>query len=82
MPYIDKLGNKHISLYDICGEDHYIYAKLEKDGEVRVIVENEDEEEVYHEKSHIYAWDSLVSFAKMVLSQDEKIQKELLENDQ
>lgn len=77
MPYIDDMGYKHISLYDICGEDHYVYAKLHKDGDVSVIVENEDEKEVYHEKGHIYAWDSLVSFAKMVLKQDEQIHKEL-----
>ena len=80
MPYIDPMGYKHISLYDICGENHYVFAKLETDGDVTIRVENEESEEVYREKSHIFAWDSLVSFAKMVISQDEKIQKEL-END-
>ena len=77
MTYIDDWGYKNLSLYEICGEDHYIQAKLHKDGQVEVIVENEDEIEVYNEKSHIYAWDSLVSFAKMILQQNERIQKEL-----
>lgn len=77
MPYIDECGYKHISLYDICGEDHYVFANLEQDGEVTVTVLNDNDDEVYHEKSHICAWDSLVSFAKMVLDQDRKIQKQL-----
>lgn len=67
-----------LRLYEIMGEDHYIRAHLQKGGEVIVEVLNEDSQEVYKEKSHIYAWDSLVSFAKMVLKQDEKIQKELV----
>lgn len=73
----NQINQNPISLYDLCGEDHYIFANLEKDGEVSVIVENEEQKEVYHEKSHFFAWDSLVSFAKMVLQQDEKIQKGL-----
>jgi len=71
---------KKLTLYDIMGEGHYILANLEKDGDINVSVLNEDDQEVYHEKSHQFAWESLVSFAKMVISQDEKIQKELAKN--
>jgi hypothetical protein len=81
MRAVNELTTKHISLYDICGEDHYVFARAEKDGDVTIIVENEDQHQVYRETGHIYAWDSLVSFARMVLSQDAKIQK-VLEKDE
>ena len=68
---------KDLTFHDLCGQDHVIFARLEKDNEVTMEVWDEMEEVVYKEKSHIYAWDSLVSFAKMVLQQDEQIQKEL-----
>jgi len=70
---------KELTLYDIMGEDHYVLANLESDKWVTVKVLNEYDEEVYHVKSHLAAWDSLVSFAKMVLDQDKKIQKGLNE---
>lgn len=69
---------KELTLYEIMGEDHYIVAGAEKDGQqVRTIVMNEKDDIVFTEVSHRLAWDSLVSFARMVISQDEKIQKEL-----
>lgn len=77
MTSFNPINPYELSFYDICGEDHYIFARLTGIKEVTVVVENESLEEVYHESSHIYAWDSLVSFAKMVLQQNEKIQKEL-----
>lgn len=66
-----------LTLYDICGDMHYIDAKLEDDGRVTVRVENGDLNVAYEETSHIYAWDSLVSFARMVIKQDKRIQMEL-----
>lgn len=59
------------------GEDHYIVADVEKDGQVRTMVMNESDDIVFTEVSHRFAWESLVSFAKMVISQDEQVQKEL-----
>ncbi len=72
---------KDLTLYELCGEDFFIFAKLNPDNEVTVMVENYDEEVVYNEKSNIAAWESLVAFSKMVLRQNEKILKELEEND-
>ena len=71
------LSTTQISLYDICGDEHYIHANLQKDGDIAIEVQNFDGDQVFKETGHIYAWDSLVAFAKMVLSQDEKIQTEL-----
>lgn len=72
---------KALTLYEICGEDHGIFARLEKDNEITVEVWNDNDEIVYKEKSHQYAWDALVSFAKMVLTQDVMIQKEIEANE-
>lgn len=65
-----------LTLYDISAEDHYIFARLENDKDVTVEVWNDNEEVVYKEKSHHFAWDSLVAFARMVLDQDEQLNKE------
>lgn len=73
-----------LELYDIMATDHLLYAKLEKTGEITMIVVNEENNErVYKETSHEAAWDSLVYFAKQVISADENMQllKESLEND-
>jgi hypothetical protein len=67
---------KDLTLYQICADDHYIFACLEKDKDVTVEVWNDNEEIVYKEKSHHFAWDSLVAFARMVLDQDKKIQED------
>ncbi len=69
---------KELTLYDIMGSDHYMVANVETDGQVRAIVIDVNDEVVFNETSHPFAWDSLVSFARMVLNQDEKIQKELV----
>jgi|HubBroStandDraft_2_1064218.scaffolds.fasta_scaffold26968_2 hypothetical protein len=71
----------NLSFYDLGGEDHYIFAELCGTREVAVTVENENGQQVYYEKSHIYAWESLVCFAKMILSQNDKIQKKLAQID-
>ncbi len=66
-----------LRFYDLGAEDHYVIARLQNDNEITVTVQNDDEEIVYQEKSNAHAWDSIVSFAKMVLEQDKFIQKEL-----
>lgn len=66
-----------LTLYEICGEDHSIFSNLEQDNEITVEVWNETHDVVYKEKSNQHAWDSLVCFAKMILAQDKKIQKEI-----
>lgn len=68
---------KELTLYDIMGSDHYVVADVEKDGQIRTMVIDENDDVVYNESSHKFAWESLVSFARMVISQDEQIQKEL-----
>lgn len=69
---------KELTLYEIMGQDHYIIAKAEN-GEVNTKVFDENDETVFNETSHRFAWESLVSFAKMVLSQDVSVQKQLAE---
>ncbi len=66
-----------LRLYDICAEDHYIVAGVQQDKEIMVQVINEEDDVVYQEKSNSGAWDSLVSFAKMVLEQDKFVQQKL-----
>jgi len=67
---------KELTLYDIMGEGHYIVADRE-DGQIRTCVIDENDEVVFEELSHRFAWDSLVSFARMVIREDEKIQEDL-----
>jgi hypothetical protein len=65
-----------LTLYELMGEDHEIYATLTKEGQVTVVVCNE-ERKVYRETSNIAAWYALVDFAKQVLYVDRHIQNEL-----
>lgn len=58
-------------------EDHYVLARKAPNNLLAIEVLNENDEVVFETKSHRYAWESLVSFAKMVLEQDEVVQKEL-----
>lgn len=65
-----------LTVYDLMGNDHYVFAKREKDNEITVEILDENDNTVYCEKGHEYAWEALVSFAKMVLTQNEVLQKE------
>ncbi len=66
-----------LTLYDLMAEDMIIWAKLVDKNHVSVKVENEQDEIVYEESSHIAAWESLVYLAKQIISVDERIQSEL-----
>jgi nitroimidazol reductase NimA-like FMN-containing flavoprotein (pyridoxamine 5'-phosphate oxidase superfamily) len=66
---------KDVTLYSLCGEDHYVFARMNDDGEVTVEVQDENDNVVYQEKSNRAAWESLVSFAKMVIRQDGGLDK-------
>lgn len=66
---------KELTLYDICGDDHAIFARMTTEGEIEVEVWDQKEDVVYKEISHKHAWDSLVYFAKMVIQQDEFLNK-------
>jgi hypothetical protein len=63
-----------LSLYDIMAEDLIIYAKRIKGG-IETRVTDENDVEVYREESHQAAWDSLVYFAKQVLAEDARMNK-------
>ena len=65
-----------LELYDLMAEDHEIFCKKQSNGEIHVLVINEDEGVVYEESSHLAAWDSLVYFAKQVISEHERMEKE------
>jgi hypothetical protein len=69
---------KKLTLYEIMGDDHSIFARV-KNGEVQTEVWNELEEVVFDETSNVHAWNGLVSFARMILKQDERIQKDLFD---
>ncbi len=66
-----------LTLYELMGEDMTIWASLEDKTHVKVRVQDENNQDVYAQVSHIYAWESLVSFAKQVLACDERLQKDL-----
>jgi len=73
------MKENELTLYDIMGQDMCIIAKLDGPTSVSVEVLDEDDGQVYCDKSHIYAWDSLVLFARQVIHADERIQRELEE---
>lgn len=58
----------NLTLYEIMGEDMTLWAKLVNKKEVLVQVKDELDRTVFEESSHIYAWESLVSFAKQIIS--------------
>ncbi len=65
-----------LELYDIMAEEHMIWAKRLPNGEINVRVENENNEEVYNETGHRAAWDELVYFARQILKENERLEKE------
>ena len=70
-----KMGD--ITLYDLCAEDHRLSARLRGNKLINIKIENEDGEVILQDDEHLYAWESLVYFAKQVLYYDKKIQKDL-----
>lgn len=66
-----------LTVYDLLGEDHELWAKSIEPKMVQMVIRNESNEVVYFENSHIYAWESLVSFAKQVLACDERLRQEI-----
>lgn len=66
-----------LTLYQIMSEDMSIFSELTDTNLIHVEVMNDNDEVVYEEKSHIYAWESLVRFATQVISQHIKIQKQI-----
>lgn len=70
-----------LTIYDLIGEDHEICVKLVTDKHINIEIKNDQDERVYFESSHIYAWESLVSFAKQVLACDERLRQEIEIND-
>jgi len=65
-----------LTLYDIMAEDTYVFARV-KDNKVEVEVLNSDDEVIFNELSHPYAWESLVLFAKQVVQLNKHIEKDL-----
>lgn len=74
---IEFLKMEDITLYDLCAEDHRLSARLRGNKLINIKIENEDGEIILQDDEHIYAWESLVYFAKQVLYYDKKIQKDL-----
>lgn len=58
----------NLTLYEIMGEDMTLWAKLVNKKEVLVQVKDELDRIVFEESTHIYAWESLVSFAKQIIA--------------
>lgn len=71
----------NLTVYDLMGEDHEIWVKMADAKHVDITIKNESGMPVYEEMSHIYAWESLVSFAKQVLACDERLRQEIEIND-
>lgn len=62
-----------LTIYDLCGEDHSVFANREQNDDITIEIWNDKDIEVYKQTSHRFAWESLVSFANMVLDQDKKL---------
>lgn len=62
-----------LTLHDIMGEDMSILFTFIDMKHICVDVIDERDVMVYSEVSHIYAWESLVRFAKQVLACDEQL---------
>ena len=78
----DRIMNEstfnELTLYEIMAEDHNIYATLTSDKQVLVEVGKDKKNyNDYAETSHIYAWESLVYFARQVIDADKRIQEEI-----
>ncbi len=71
----------NLTVYDLMGEDMTIECKLIDTKHVHVEIIDERDVLVYAETNHIYAWESLVSFAKQVLACDERLRQEIEIND-
>lgn len=67
--------DKELTLYDICADNHYVFGRLENDGDITTEVHDEQGNVVYKEKSHPAAWDALAAFAGMILIQNEMLKK-------
>ncbi len=70
-----EISMNKLTVYDLMGEDHYVFTKKEENDDITIEISNENDVIVYAETSSVYAWDSLVSFARMVLEQDKQLQK-------
>jgi hypothetical protein len=68
---------KELTVYEVMGEDMYVIARLKGESHVSIEIIDENEETAFMETTNIAAWDSIVSFAKQVIRQDDKIQCEL-----
>lgn len=66
-----------LTLYQLMAEDMTIWVKLVDKNHVNIEIQDELDVAVYNETSHIAAWESLVYFAKQIISVDERIQVEL-----
>ena len=67
----------NLTVYNLMGEDMSIECKLIDTKHVHVDIIDENDNSVYSEDSHIYAWESLVSFAKQVLACDKRLRQEI-----
>lgn len=65
-----------LRLYDIMAEEMTLWAKKLSSGEIEVRVEDENDNEVYNHISHRFAWDELVYFAKQVLRENERMERD------
>lgn len=75
---------KDLTLYELMGDDFYVFAKVKDIPKGNTLVEvevlNDKDERVFYEITHPYAWESLVSFAKQVLQLNKHIEKKLEQN--
>jgi archaeosine-15-forming tRNA-guanine transglycosylase len=68
-----------LTVYDLMGEDHYVSTSYDAASPaVDVKIYGPYEEVVFHEESHVFAWRSLVHFAKQIIACDEQMKMEEL----
>lgn len=75
---IDELHNglpTKFSVYDLLSEDHDIYIRRNTNNpkEIDIRIDDKKGNAVYQERSHIFAWQSLVNFAEQVIELNKSI---------
>lgn len=64
-----------LKLYQIMGDNMLIYAKKLPNGEINTtVIDEESNQTVFCETGHPAAWESLVYFAKQIISENDRIE--------
>ena len=66
-------NNNALTIDDLMSEDHVIYVAQVSSTIVEITITNEEGDISYSRPTHVHAWDSLVSFARQVITSDTRL---------